>query len=382
MADRKITDLAEIAAGGQATGDFLTIVDVSETAAVDKNKKITIDNLFTGIPGNVDVAGGVASTDGITLQSNGVIKARGDSLSQTDAGLAIYRSGSASSDIVARINYNGSATFDSTVAAPYLQTETAQFDTRVKIATATEGHQFADELTLASTQHCGMTIRSGAGTYSLGNIYFSNATSGSGEYAGSIEYLHFGNGSLMRFGVNSTERMRITNDGDVCFATTSEEAHNSDSASFNTDGYIAVNHVNGKSSGSNYVAFNYNAGEIGSITQNGTAAVAYNTSSDYRLKENVTAFTDGIARLQQLKPCRFNFIAEPERQVDGFLAHEAQKVVPLAVTGTHNEVDADGNAVMQGIDQSKLVPLLTAALQEAIAKIETLETKVAALEAG
>ena len=186
----------------------------------------------------------------------------------------------------------------------------------------------------------------------------------------------------MRFGVNSTERMRITNDGDVCFATTSEEAHNSDSASFNTDGYIAVNHVNGKSSGSNYVAFNYNAGEIGSITQNGTAAVAYNTSSDYRLKENVTAFTDGIARLQQLKPCRFNFIAEPERQVDGFLAHEAQKVVPLAVTGTHNEVDADGNAVMQGIDQSKLVPLLTAALQEAIAKIETLETKVAALEAG
>ena len=56
--------------------------------------------------------------------------------------------------------------------------------------------------------------------------------------------------------------------------------------------------------------------------------------------------------------------------------------MPEAVTGTHNEVDADGNAVMQGIDQSKLVPLLTAALQEAIAKIETLETKVAALEAG
>ena len=73
--------------------------------------------------------------------------------------------------------------------------------------------------------------------------------------------------------------------------------------------------------------------------------------------------------------------ADPDdTTVDGFLAHEAQAVVPESVTGTHNEVDDDGNAVMQGIDQSKLVPLLTAALQEAIAKIETLETKVTALE--
>ena len=56
--------------------------------------------------------------------------------------------------------------------------------------------------------------------------------------------------------------------------------------------------------------------------------------------------------------------------------------VPEAITGTKDEVDSDNNPVYQGIDQSKLVPLLTAALQEAIAKIETLETKVAALEAG
>jgi hypothetical protein len=109
-------------------------------------------------------------------------------------------------------------------------------------------------------------------------------------------------------------------------------------------------------------------------------ATAYNTSSDHRLKENVADVTDGITRVKQLAPKRFNFIADPDTTVDGFLAHEAQAVVPEAVTGTHNEVDADGNAVMQGIDQSKLVPLLTAALQEAISKIETLETKVAALE--
>ena len=88
-----------------------------------------------------------------------------------------------------------------------------------------------------------------------------------------------------------------------------------------------------------------------------------------------------ITRVKQLAPKRFNFIADDSRIVDGFLAHEAQAVVPEAVTGTHDEVDDDGNAVMQGIDHSKLVPLLTAALKEAIAKIETLEAKVAALEA-
>ena len=90
--------------------------------------------------------------------------------------------------------------------------------------------------------------------------------------------------------------------------------------------------------------------------------------------------TGAIDRVKQLAPKPFNFIADPDTTVDGFLAHEAQAVVPEAVTGTHNEVDDDGNAVMQGIDLSKLVPLLTGALQEAIAKIETLETKVAALE--
>ena len=91
--------------------------------------------------------------------------------------------------------------------------------------------------------------------------------------------------------------------------------------------------------------------------------------------------TDGaIDRVKQLTPKRFNFITEPDETVDGFFAHEAQTVVPEAVIGTHNEVDDDGNVVMQEIDQSKLVPLLTAALL-AITKIETLETQIASFEA-
>lgn len=114
-------------------------------------------------------------------------------------------------------------------------------------------------------------------------------------------------------------------------------------------------------------------GTVGTITTSGSST-AYNTSSDYRLKENVVELTGATDRLKQLNPSRFNFIADPDTTVDGFLAHEVQSVVPEAITGTHDAVDADGNPVYQGIDQSKLVPLLTAALQEAVAKIETLET--------
>jgi len=121
-------------------------------------------------------------------------------------------------------------------------------------------------------------------------------------------------------------------------------------------------------------------GTVGTIQTNGSGT-SYNESSDHRLKENVVALTGAIDRVKALTPKRFNFIVDPDTTVDGFIAHEAQAVVPEAVTGTHNEVDDDGNAVYQGIDKGKLVPLLTAALKESIAKIETLETQRADLEA-
>ena len=89
--------------------------------------------------------------------------------------------------------------------------------------------------------------------------------------------------------------------------------------------------------------------------------------------------TGASARVQALNPVNFEWIADGTR-VDGFLAHEAQAVVPEAVTGTKDAVDADGNPEYQGIDQSKLVPLLTAALQEALTKIDALEARITALE--
>ena len=96
------------------------------------------------------------------------------------------------------------------------------------------------------------------------------------------------------------------------------------------------------------------------------------------MNENVTLLTGETKRLKQLPVHRFNVIADPENTVDGFLAHEAQAGVPECVTGEKDAVDDDGNPVYQGIDQSKLVPLLTAALQEAIAEIETLKARLTA----
>jgi hypothetical protein len=107
-----------------------------------------------------------------------------------------------------------------------------------------------------------------------------------------------------------------------------------------------------------------------------SSQTTYATSSDYRLKENVAPVVGAIERFKSLNPLRFNFIQEPNIVVDGFLAHEVQAVVPEAVTGEKDEVDESGAPVMQGIDQSKLVPLLTAALQAALTKVEQLEARL------
>jgi hypothetical protein len=118
---------------------------------------------------------------------------------------------------------------------------------------------------------------------------------------------------------------------------------------------------------------------MGSITNGATNSVSYNTSSDYRLKEDWQPMSGSVDRVKALKPVNFAWKADGSR-VDGFLAHEAQAVVPEAVTGTKDAVDAEGKPDYQGIDQSKLVPLLTAALQEALAAIEALTARVSALE--
>ena len=203
----------------------------------------------------------------------------------------------------------------------------------------------------------------------------------------------------MKFATANTERMRFTSGGKFYVGTTNGAFGNDASqhsaivnSTANEYTLSLRNTVDantgrtllcacGKSTGGSLIAFERADGTgVGSITHNGSAT-AFNTSSDYRLKENVTAISDGITRLKTLKPSRFNFKDSKDITVDGFLAHEVT-AVPEAITGTKDEVDSDNKPVYQGIDQSKLVPLLTAALQEEVAKREALEARVAALEAA
>jgi ABC-type transport system substrate-binding protein len=168
--------------------------------------------------------------------------------------------------------------------------------------------------------------------------------------------------------------MRIDSGGNVLVGKTTTSSSDPGVHIYNPGNYGRINITKTVSGNWYALRFEYSGSIVGSITYD-NSSTAYNTSSDYRLKENVTADWDATTRLKQLNPVRFNFIADADTTVDGFLAHEVQTVVPEAITGTHDEVDDEGNPVYQGIDQSKLVPLLVKTIQE-------LEARVAALEAN
>ena len=202
----------------------------------------------------------------------------------------------------------------------------------------------------------------------------ADGTHDAGDYPTRLEFHTTADGAS-----SPTERMRIDSSGRLLVGTATQI---SPSFGFKLSAVFDNNSLGGialkatASGSSRMLEFINNSGSVQGSIQCTGSATAYNTSSDYRLKENVTPVTDGITRLQQLKPSRFNFIADPDKTVDGFLAHEVQTIVPEAITGEKDAVDDEGNPQYQGIDQSKLVPLLTAALQEAVAKIETLEQRL------
>ena len=213
-----------------------------------------------------------------------------------------------------------------------------------------------------------MIIQDGGihGTNSSPGLVFKDASSSQGEigFENSGEmFIRQLKNSDMTFRTNNSEAMRIQSSGKIYIGRTNDPYMSAlssknlilDGGSNGAD--LCITSFKNGTTVMYHMGFYNSNSFVGSISTVGSGT-AYNTASDYRLKENVNYDFDATTRLKQLKPARFNFIADADTTVDGFIAHEVQSVVPEAITGEKDAVDEKNNPVYQGIDQSKLVPLL------------------------
>ena len=209
------------------------------------------------------------------------------------------------------------------------------------------------------------------------DIYIGTPTSGTGSSNGlAFESNYFRWLNL----TNTTEWMRVDSSGNVGIGTSNPSGTPTSGFAFQplSGASSAIfGHATGTVNGTWYNAFAYNGSVIGAIVQNSTSSVSYNTTSDHRLKENVAPMTMGLATISQLKPVTYDWISDKSKG-EGFIAHELQAVIPHAVTGEKDAVDENGKIKPQGVDYSKVVVHLVAAIQELSAKLAALEAKVGA----
>jgi hypothetical protein len=218
-----------------------------------------------------------------------------------------------------------------------------------------------------------------------GNIYIKSANkllldNGSNNFGASIYNIGSSGQAAIAFVLGASQAMTLDASGNLIVGNTAASAVGTTGGvvdvpnSGNT--YTLIGHTNGSASGSAYLNFFYNASPIGSITQNGTTGVLYNINSDYRLKESVAPLSGGLARVNALKPSIYKWKSDGSNG-EGFIAHELAEVVPFAVTGEKDAVNEDGSIKSQGIDMSRIVPILVAAIKELTARVEALEAKLA-----
>jgi len=254
----------------------------------------------------------------------------------------------------------------------------------------------ADEVIIENNNHAGISICTP--NNKIGRVFFADPDDSDVGY---INYDHSTN--ILEVGVNAGTRMTVLSDGQVQINGSTGRASTLQVSDNLGGGYEALSTKSVNSGNATQIAFRNPNGTVGYINTNGSAT-SYLTSSDYRLKDNVTDLTSAITRIKTLKPKRFNFKSTPDETVDGFLAHEVSSIVPEAISGEKdavekyrnadeipegsligdNKLDENGDTIIdpQSIDQAKLVPLLVASVQELIAENETLKTRITALESA
>ena len=239
------------------------------------------------------------------------------------------------------------------------------------------GDAMTGNLTVGTTSSSQPILQFLSSTSGANTIHFGDGSSAD-AYRGYINYAH--DSDSLQFASGGSERMRIDSSGRILIGKNTTSTSTAGIA-IRTTGSDAGRINHSTPAEAFYFYDSADGAQVGYIVHNGSGTT-YGSGSDYRLKENIVTNWDATTRLKQLKPTRFSWKKESKTQADtdGFLAHEVSSIVPEAVRGEKDAVDADGNPDYQGVDQSKLVPLLTKALQEAVAKIETLEAKVTALE--
>jgi len=290
------------------------------------------------------------------------------------------------------------------------------YDDAVKIETSSTGAGITGRLETSANNNDGAKanyiritdtdVTATEGNHQGGIEFFSNDVTPGISASIEVVYAGAGGGGQITFNTNATsqgtltEAVRIDETGSLLVGTVSTPENGSSGIELDPLGFIRLSRVG--STTKTHAVFDNSNGTVGSITTLGTATT-YATSSDYRLKTDAQPMTGASARVQALNPVNFEWIVDGAR-TDGFLAHEAQAVVPEAVVGAKDAmkdqryevtpaiIDENGTETtpavmgtrsvpdMQGIDQSKLVPLLTAALREALTKIDEMEVRIAALE--
>jgi len=363
-------------------------VELSSTPGIDDGSNataITIDSSE-----NVGI-GTTSPAQTLHTSGTGVQRIQIDATDNNAAGAGLYmkvlNSGSLVGNATVRVDNVGNIDFFNGTSSDS-QKMTILADGKVGIGTASPNAL----LTVGSTGTSGPELQIMSSTSGSGYLYFGDGTSGTARYDGYIGYNQ--TSRYMAFATGGgAERMRINSSGQFLLGTTS---NNSDSykmiadlgggakgidvrnVSYNADNGAFRSVPSGNTSYRFAVMLNSSNSTVGKIEVT-SANTTYTTSSDYRLKENVIPLENGLDRLNQLKPVKFNWI-ESGQEEEGFIAHEVDEIFSDAVVGKKDAVKDDGTVSPQTMDYGRITPLLVKAIQELTTKLEAAEARITTLE--